>query len=64
MESGESKVLLGVLLWSIVKVLKRTFRIDMLGRVLPVKDERCNDVYCHNDLKDGNTLFLGGRKNG
>lgn len=45
-------MILSVLLHFTVKVMRRTFRgIVLVDRVIHVKDERCNDVYCHDDLK-------------
>lgn len=47
-----------VLFLSVMEFAKQTFRIiDLLFQVMFV-DERCIEVHCHNDSKDGDVLFL------
>lgn len=40
-----------------VQVVKSLGGIDLVSQVLRIKDERCIDVHCHNDLKDDDVIL-------
>lgn len=42
-----------------MKIIRLTFRGDLVVQVIKNKDERCNDLHCDNGLKDGDVIFTG-----